>query len=292
MSLVIKGELVINASNTELTFNDVTGDYSGSNTGGYGTPNKAKARAYKTLIRITKPDGTSIDFDLDGTTVPSSDFVPKNAVTRTMTLAQMDISEEEFPDGVYEVQYIVWMVVDYSLGATYTIQNVTVGSEVVSKITGVNSTFTSVETGFGDTTVLRAVFEDDGTYEDFSIAEITSGTSITLEQLSQNFGLETDGAAVTVTVYAGYKSTFAFLDREQFMNCFIPKIAGISQIGSKGCGDANCATFKADREIKKLTELHLGLYSVEAQLEYGMWAEANKNMKTLTKLCKACNCGC
>ncbi len=295
MSLSIKGELVANDGNLELSFNDITGDYSSTlnPTGWGGGVNKTKAQVLETQVRVTKPDGTYVDFTLNSTSSPLTDFVPKESLTRQLTLGDLEYDEEEFPVGVFKVQYITWLKVDDSMGATYTIKNVTVLNKVYSKIVGVSSNFTSVLLGFGDSSIVRVLKDSDTTiFEDFSINSVVDATNITLDQVSSEFSLITDGATLAVQLRAGYKSDFAYLSKEQFMSCFIPKIAGITPTGSKGCHDPSCKTFKADKEINELTEMHLGLFAVESQVEYGMWDEANRNIKTLYNICSSFDCGC
>lgn len=296
MALKIKGQLSINSDNTEYTLEDITGDYDATdNPNGFGgSVNKTKAQVLETQVRVTKPNGEYVDFTLNTSTSPLTDFIPKEALSRILTLADLGISDEsEFPVGVYQVQYIIWVKVDDSMGASYTLEHDTVLNKVYAKVVGTSSNFTSVLLGFGDTSVVRVLKNSDTTiYEDFSIKEVVDNTHMTLDQLSTKFGLTTDGASVAVQLRAGYKSTFAYLNKEQFLKCFLPKVAGITVTGSKGCGDPSCAMYQADKEINDLTEMHLGMFAVEAQLEYGMWDEANKNMKTLYKVCNTNKCGC
>lgn len=296
MSLAIKGELIFNTQNNQITFNDITGDYNASTnlTGWGGGVNKTKAQVLETHLRFVKPDLVFVDVKLDGTTSPSSNFIPKNALTRVFSLADLDVDDTVFADGVYQTQYVTYIKVDDSSpAATYSIRNYNISGVPTTEITGINSHFTSVLLGFGDTTMIRVKLSSDANiFEDFSIKEIVSGTVIRMEQLSTAFGLVTDGSGLAVTMMAGYRNNINTLNNNEFLACFLPKIAGLKNIGSKGCGEPDCVSYKNDKEIQELLEMHMGQFTIAAQLEYGMISKANANQRTLAKLCKSSKCGC
>jgi hypothetical protein len=292
MSLKIIGEGEFNLVNTILTFNDTTGDYNASTnpTGWGGGINKTKAQVVTTQIRVIKPDGTIVDFTLNSATSPSSNFVPNIAVTREFSLT--DLGEAvEFPDGVYQITYVTWVKIDDTApAASYVLYK----DGTISKVIGTSSNFTSVLLGFGDTSIVRIALESDLTvYEDFSIKQVVNNLNLTLDQVETKFDTtDSDGTNKSVILYAGYKSNFAVLDKNQYLKCFLPKIAGVGIRKSKGCGEPSCKSYKNDKEIQDLLEMNLGEFQIAAQLEYGMWDEANLNQQTLTRICRANKCGC
>ncbi len=287
--LQIKGSLEFDALNVIATLTDTTGVYNAStNPKGYGTINKDYTQVLETNLRIIKPDGVIVDI----TMTSGADFIPRNTFVKELTLAILDESGE-FQDGIYQVGYVVWMKVDDTTpAATYQLYRDSYG---VNKILGTNSHFTSVLLGFGDTSVVRVLLASDTTiYEDFSITQVVDALGMILDQSETKFGtVAGDGDTIAdVALRAGYSSTFAALNKNQFLKCFLPKMAGISLIGKKGCGQPDCCSYNEDKLIQDLTELHVNLFKVEAQLEFGMWNEANKNMRVLGRICNNLNCGC
>ena len=69
-----------------------------------------------------------------------------------------------------------------------------------------------------------------------------------------------------------------------FLDCFQHKIANISISESKCCKTCKSAN------VDNLTEMLLGYFGVEAQMEAGKYEMANNNIKALYKVCQAVPC--
>lgn len=103
MALALKFNVCLSSDCKTLTFNETTGIYSSTNTGGYGAPNPLASATAATLT-ITKEDDTTVEFDLLAESFPS-----------TVSTLEFEITGEDLgygvdaklPDGEYIFQYDV-----------------------------------------------------------------------------------------------------------------------------------------------------------------------------------------
>jgi hypothetical protein len=282
MSLIKKATLVVNDENNLLTLTDVTGEDNLANSTKYSTGstnlNRNKNNTISEFI-ITKEDGSIVTIktnDLFSSVSPSlaakSVLVPKNGLSNTFTPQDLgyDTTVTKFPVGVIKIEYWTW----YYLQLGQVITN-------LKTITAVDSTFTSLRLGFVDTMQIKLIKQSSSGIEaNRQVSVVVDDENLTLEQdLPSTFAVND-----SVAIFAGYLTTVYVLTDGLFLDCFQPKIANIS-ISESSC----CKTCKSDN-VNNLTEMLLGYFGVEAQMEAAKYEMANSNIKTLYKICQAVPC--
>ena len=147
MALEVKYSSAINQQGSIITLTNTTGNYDAStNPTGYGgSVNKPVSDNVYTELYIVIKDNTYL-LQLDASTLPTDNFIPKNALERTIT--PDDITDLVGNTSFIDTLIKIYVYEFYSVDGTVSI-NTTSG---ISTITGTLSTFTNVLTGFGDTT--------------------------------------------------------------------------------------------------------------------------------------------
>src|SRR5688500_17397157 len=99
MALLIRATATVNQASDTILLTDTTLPYDAySNVGGYGAPSGAIANNVATeIIPTSLLDGSvGATILLDGTTVPASNFIPKNALFRTLSITDLSQSGDTF----------------------------------------------------------------------------------------------------------------------------------------------------------------------------------------------------
>lgn len=252
MALGIAGELSVDASNTVLTFTDTTGVYNSvSNPSGYGAPNKATADNVFTRYSFTFQDYNTTNVDTDGSTLPTTDFIPLNGLTRDFTLSQMGLTE--LTAGVVQINYKPYF--NTASGGDVIFTN---GTNVVIRNSGQTLT-----TDLADTyMVLWQGVE-------YTIVE----GSITASQflITETY----EGATDSDTLYAGYSTTVAVLITKPWNDCFDPQWAELDH-------PAGCDMSDEELRLFHLYCIYLSVLAKFTDLDY---SGANDLMIDLLVLC-------
>lgn len=90
-----------------LIFQETTGAYSATNTGGWGNPNRATSTATTAVLTITPPNGTSYDVNLFTSSFPTTNTSQEYEIEAT-SIGQS--SGSKWPDGIYTFVYTVTTV--------------------------------------------------------------------------------------------------------------------------------------------------------------------------------------
>lgn len=244
-------------------------------------PNKEISDNKITEFIVTKPDGGQvtkrynvlINSVTPNIAATSQVPIPANTLTLYLEPSDLEYGDTLYPDGMMKFDTTIWMQVVGTSSAT-------IGSDLKT-ISYASGQFTSSKYGFGDTVFIKVIKLSASSNEINSvISEITSDTSLVLESaLSSPF---TNGD--TLYILAGYKVTFWVKMVSNLMKCYMPKIAKIS-VADRECCD-KCGMNKID----KLDDIMLRLFDVEAQIDTGMYVEAQKNILALGKLCEQIGC--
>lgn len=254
MALIPRATGVVNQASTSILLTDTTGTYDALlRPYGYGAPNRAVADNIVTEIFSTFPDGTAgTTLTLDGTTSPASDWIPKNALFRNLTLAQLGWSGTEFPIGIIQLRYQPWFTTP-SGGLV----GVTNGSPTVTRQSAQDFT-----TDFADSYKIRI----NGV--NYTIA--SGGITTTTITLTENYA----GATVlNATAYIGYSVNVGVIIDRPFKVCFMPRFI------------ANRATNCDKSTYTTLSKLLYQYWQVEALHGYGNFDAANTMLIDLGTQC-------
>lgn len=258
----LKNTLAINQASEELAVVDTTS---------YGGSNRVASDAHTTNFFLSDGDDNVYEYSVDGTTSPSSDFIPKNALSRVLTPANFGLTSDYFADGIYRLKYRVWFVITGTASI-----NTSSGTSV---ITGVGTTFTSNLIGFGDTTLIKIVSGSDEEINAIDKTATFNGTSLQLET-------ESAIANGAVTVYAGFEYVTAVAAIKDLRTCLDGKASNIKVIEDKSC-------LSCDKDdVTDLLETYFGIYTVYAQLDNNLPEIAHSNIIMLNKVCKSSGCSC
>ncbi len=276
MALEVKYSSTINQAGSEITVTNTTGNYDvTTNPTGYGGGvNKPIANNVYTEIYIVIKDNTYL-LQLDGTTTPSSNFIPKNALSRTITPDDITalVGNSKFIDTLIQI-YIYEF---YSVAGTTSIT--TTGG--ISTITGTTTAFEDVLTGFGDT--VRIKVKNSTQNKNYTINKDSdpafSDTNIILDQEAEI----TDGSC---NIYAGYLAFTSIINLATFNSCYLPKIANAKVVASSCCTDCE------NKAVNNLMKMLLGKYAVYAMQDYELYQDAIDAIDTLNAICKETNCNC
>lgn len=257
MATLVNAELLVNVASTILTFNELTGVYNAiTNPGGYGVPNKTTAANVFTRYDFTFPDDTTYRVDTDATTLPTTDFVPRNALTREFTLAQLGLTGTEFPAGVIQVNYKPYF----------------------NTASGGDLTFTQ------NTNVVVAASGQDLTidYSDSSMV-LWKGVEYTIVAGSLVTGQFTlsavyTGATDTDEGFVGYSKATAVLIPKEFLDCWSPQWS-VLDVTDK------CQSAK-EKSLSHLYNIYLSVQAKMAETDYD---GANDLLLDLIALCECEN---
>ncbi len=204
MALVVKARVAPDQASVKLFLEDITLPYDAiNNITGYNSPNRAASDNIVTEIVPTFPDGTAgTTLTLDGTTTPSTDWIPKNGLSRYLTLAQLGWSGATWPTGLIKLTYRPWFTT-----ASGGLVGVTLGSPTVTRQSGQN--FTS---DFADSYKIRL----NGV--NYTIA--AGGIAATTLTLTTNY---TGSTVTNATAYIGYEANIAAVIDREFKQCFMPR---------------------------------------------------------------------
>lgn len=276
MALEVKYSSTINQQGSIVTLTNTTGNYNVStNPTGYGgSVNKPISDNIYTELYIIIKDTTYLII-LSGSTTPSSDFIPKNGLSRTLT--PDDIPELAGNDAFVDTLIKIYVYEFYSVDGTHSITT----SGGISTITGTLSTYTNVLTGFGDTTRIKV--KNSTQNQNYTINKDSSpafsDTNIILEQQADI----TNGA---VDVYAGYLAFTSIINLAQFNGCFMPKITNAKAV------EATCCTDCENKQVDNLMKLLLGKYAVYGMQDYELYNDAILSIDTLNNICEGDDCSC
>lgn len=253
MATLVNAELLVNSASSILELNELTGVYNATtNPGGFGAPNKAVADNVFTRYDFTLPNLSPYRVDTDAATLPTTDFVPRNALTRNFTLAQLGLTGDQFPGGVIQVDYKPYF--NTASGGTLTF---TQGSAIV------------VRGGVQD---LAADWVDSSMVLWGGIEYVMKANTLTTTQ----FELTAVYTGVTGTAvgYVGYLKTTGVLIVKEFLDCWDPQW---SVLDTKN----NCESAK-EKSLFNLYCIYLSVQAKMAELDY---AGANTLMLELIELC-------
>lgn len=267
MALIPVVTLTVDTASEVQTLTDVTGNYNAStNVGGYGAPNVAIADNTGTLLTFTLPDLSEVPILLDGTTSPASNWIPRNALTRSITIAQLGLSSDTFPTGAILLTYLPFF--STSSGGNYTVVQ-------------------------GNATVTRASGQNPATdYSDSDIWVSGDGVAYTiLSKTATTLVLTTEyaGTSGTTAGYRGYQAQAAVLTPYEFLVCLNSQWANMRWEGCH-CGDP---------KYTSLSNLRNMYQQVLAKMAATDYPGANLEMIDLAALCtcveqgggKGCGCG-
>lgn len=276
MALEVKYSSAINQQGSIITLTNTTGNYDAStNPTGYGgSVNKPVSDNVYTELYIVIKDNTYL-LQLDASTLPTDNFIPKNALERTIT--PDDITDLVGNTSFIDTLIKIYVYEFYSVDGTASI-NTTSG---ISTITGTLSTFTNVLTGFGDTTRIKV--KNSTQNKNYTINKDSSpafsNTNIILDQEA-----EIDNGSVDI--YAGYLALTTIINLAQFNACFLPKIANSKVVATSCC--ENCEGKSVDNLMKML----LGKNAVYAMQDKELYQDAIDSIDTLNAICKQTECKC
>lgn len=202
MALILQATAVPNQASDSIVFTELTGVYDAiNNPGGFGAPNPAVAANIVTEFIPTYVDGTvGSTITLDGTTIPTSLWVPRNALVRQFTIPQIGLTGDEFETGVMQLIYRPWFTT-----TSGGIVGVTLGSPTVTRQAGQDFTV-----DFANTSMIRL----NGV--NYTILSKTIST-ITL---TTNY---TGATVLNATAYQGYQITIGVILDRAFKVCFFPR---------------------------------------------------------------------
>lgn len=286
MSLKKLATLTVNAENNKLTLVDTTGEDNIASSTKYATgstnPNRTKNNILTECI-VTKEDGTTISFtdnELISTVTPNilakGTLIPKNSFTKEFTLSGLGygVETKKFPVGVVKIEYWSW----YDLTGIVDNKCIVLNS---TTLYGEQAEFDTIKNGFGDTKYIKIIKKNDSSVQvNKTISSITDAENIVLETaLPSSFPLSAE-----VVVFAGYLTEVYVLTDGVFLDCFQPKITNINVVQTSCCKTCKSAN------VDNLTEMLVGYFGVQAQMESEEFDRANSNIKTLYKICQAEAC--
>lgn len=286
MSLNKTAVLIVNKENNKLTLTDTTGEdnlaVSTKYASGITNPNRTKNNIITEYV-ITREDGTVIlivENELISTVTPNilakGNIIPKNSFSKEFTLSGLGYGPEtlKFPVGVVKVEYWTW----YNLTGIVDDKCVVLNNTTLS---GEQSQFDTIKNGFADTKYIKIIKKSDSSVQiNNTISSITDSETIVLETpLPTNLPLGAE-----VVIFAGYLTEVYVLTDGLFLDCFQPKITNINVMQTSCCKTCKSAN------VDNLTEMLLGYFGVQAQMESEEFDRANSNIKTLYKICQAEGC--
>lgn len=213
--LTVRATAAPNQASTSILITDTTGVYnSATNPTGFGGINRAVADNILTEIVPTWPDGTVGDtLLLDAATLPTTQWIPKNALSAYYSLADLGWSGTEFPIGVIKFAYRPWF--ETASAGMYSVLN---GNATVTRASG-----QVPSTDFADSNMIRL---DGVNYTIIAKGATTLTLSIPYAGVDD----------ASVTGYIGYEASIAAVIDRPFKVCFMPRY--IANRPSKNCDKA------------------------------------------------------
>lgn len=267
MPLIPKATLEFNATKDTLVYTDITGEDNVLNSTKYSTGNTNINRdsnySFMELV-LTSPDNLTNTIELTNN--------PK--FVKDLKAINFLYADNKFKVGVYKAKVYVWYLINTEYTGDVCLLDTT------TQITGSfnSEDFESVRNGFADTKIIKI---QQGSKSDIRTVATMSNETLTISQPLVGFNVVSP-----VLVYAGYEVNVYALSDDEFLKCFQPKIAKTS-LSETSC----CSSCKSD-DITNLNTMFLGLFGVYAQFESELYTDANSNIKTLLKICRADGCQC
>lgn len=266
MALIPIVTLTVDTASEILTPTDVTGNYNAStNVGGYGAPNVAIADNTGTLLTFTLPDLSEVEILLDGTTSPAANWIPKNALTRSVTIAQLGLTSDTFPTGAILLNYLPFF--STTSGGNYTVVQ---GNATITRASG-----QSPAADYADSDIWVS-----GSGVAYTILSKTATTLVLTELYAEASG--------TTAGYRGYQAQTAVLTPYEFLVCLNSQWADVRWDG--------CVC--TDPKYTALTNLRNMYQQVQAKMAATDYPGANLQMIDLAALCTCVEegggggCGC
>lgn len=202
MALTVKATAAPNQASTSILITDTTLPYNATtNPTGYGGINRDTTDNIETEIIPTWPDGTVGDILLlDGTTLPTTQWIPRNALSAYYSLADLGWSGTEFPIGVIKITYRPWF--ETASAGMYSVLN---GNATVTRASG-----QVPSTDFADSNMIRL---DGVNYTIIAKGATTLTLSIPYAGVDD----------ASVTGYIGYEASIAAVIDRPFKVCFMPR---------------------------------------------------------------------
>lgn len=277
-----------------ITVNDITGGDNLASSTKYSTgginPNRTKNNTVTEVV-ITLPNGNVFTFfknnafnsvDISILATDSANVMPKTVLFNSFTNTEL-ATNLVLPTGIAKIEYYVW----YFLACLEDAQGIKLSTTTID-VTGINSY--DLEATLYDTDLIKLVSADSllsmANAKTFTnkVTNLDTYISTKIMQLDKPISNTDLPVNTRVIVLAGYKTTeYLKLDVE-LLECFQPKIAKLA-IQEKSC----CATCKSTN-VDALEDILTGLFVVDAQIEAGLWDNADKNLKALLKICKSNGC--
>lgn len=266
MALIPTATLTVDTASEVLTLTDTTGAYNAStNPGGYGAPNPAIADNTGTLLTFTLPDLSPVEILLDGTTSPATNWIPLNALTRSVTIAQLGLTSDTLPTGAILLTYLPFFTT--TSGGNYTVVQ---GNATITRASAQNPS-----TDYSDSDIWVS-----GTGVPYTILTKTATTLVLTELYAEASG--------TTVGYRGYQAQTAVLTPYEFLVCLNSQWANLRW---DGC---HCK----DPKYTSLNNLRNMYQQVLAKMAATDYTGANLEMIDLAALCTCVeeggggSCGC
>lgn len=265
MALIIDATLTIDTANEVLTVTDTTG----TGATGYGTgTNRDVTDNVGTDFDFIFPDLSTYIYTVDGSTLPTTDFIPFNALTRPITTTQASLTSDTFGTGVTIMTYRPYFTT-ISAG-NYSVVN---GSATITRASG-----QSPATDFSDSDIIMLAGVK------YTIASKTATTLV----LTEVYAGVTNAALATC--YIAYEKRLAVMGNLAFLSCWSPQIAQLKW-------DKLCSTSPNYVALRNLYSMYLQILDKMTLLDY---EGANLQLIEATAQCtcvrlngaKGCGCGC
>lgn len=246
----------ISETSAYITVADNTGDYGAGNTGGWGTPNPAKADVTGIILQLASFANLK---SYTAHKVPNAAaFLASGGYQIGVEQVDGAFGSDGFADGVYDIKYDVLFAlgtIDITPGGTaFTLAN---ADTLLANAAGI------VLTGYDGTRVY---------YIDFA-----KGLTATGGHITENFPIITASQAANVV----YEGSLQVLMNKNGNNCLVADIATWSD---HGCEDLNY------HDIMKRYQMKI---AIEAKFSKKLLYDAHNMAVKLASYCNPnCDCGC